>query len=75
MKRALYVLEIERSQELAKLKDMYNKGLITQAEYSARRQRIIDQEVRGAEQQPANHGSTSDAVEGASYHGSSPNTV
>src|SRR5271170_290576 len=29
---------------LAKLTDMYNKGLITQAEYNAGRQRIIDRE-------------------------------
>ncbi len=32
--------------EFAKLKDMYNKGLITQVEYDNARKRLLDQEIR-----------------------------
>ena len=39
--------------ELAKLKDQYNKGLITQTEYNTARKRLIDDEVRSAQPQPA----------------------
>ncbi len=33
--------------ELRKLRDVYNKGLITQSEYDAARKRLIEAEVRG----------------------------